>query len=248
MRLVAQLVRAELLKVRTTRVAWALLGSMALLVAALVSLTVANQSVRELSGDHGLRTVLPLGAALAYLFTLALGIIGMAGEYRHGTIGHVLLAAPRRREAIAAKLLAYFVIGLVFAGVAVALSFAIAGPWMSSKGVEWSLGDTLALEILAGSLLGSALFATIGVGLGALLRDQVLALFVGVGWTLLLDSLVNGVLPEVGRFLPGGAFAAFTRQAQDELLGWAEGGLLLLLYTAILAAAGAIALQRRDLT
>lgn len=248
MSVVFQLLRAELLKVRTTIVPWALLGAMALLVVALVVLVVANGDDETLSGENGVRSVLPLGGSIAYLFVLAVSIIGMAGEYRHGTIGHTLLAAPERWQVIAAKVIAYALVGLLFGAVAVGLTYGISGPWMESKDVGWSLENRLPKEIIVGSLAGNALFGVIGVGLAALLKDQVLALFTGIGATLLLDVIVSGVVPEVSKFFPGGAFTGLSNSAGDELLDPAIGGLVLLGYAALFVAGGALVSQRRDLT
>lgn len=248
MNVVLQLLRAEMVKVRTTMVLWALLGSMALLVIGVVVLTVATGDGETLSGENGVRTVLPLGASIAYFFTLALGIIGMAGEYRHGTIGHTLLGAPERWQIIVAKVIAYLLIGLVFGIVAVAFTYGISGPWMEAEDYGWSLENVLPKEIIAGSLVGAALFAAIGVGLAALLKDQVLALFVGVGWTLLVDTIVTGVAPEVAKFLPSGALSGLLNGSGEDLLDPEIGGLVLLGYAAIFIALGMVASQRRDLT
>ena len=248
MSVIGQLLRAELLALRTTRVPWALLGSMALLVVALVVLTVATGDKSELDGEKGVRTVLPLGAGIAYLFALAMGIIGMAGEYRHGTIGHTMLAAPERWQVIAAKVIAYALAGALFGAVAVALTYGISGPWLESRGYGWSLANTLPKEIIAGSLAGSALFGVIGVGLAALLKEQVLALFAGIGWTLLVDGILGGVAPEVGKYLPSGAFSGLTNASGAELLDPPLGALVLIAYAALFVAAGALLFQRRDLS
>lgn len=248
MKVTGELLRAELLKLRTTRLPWVLLGSMALLVVALVVLSVASGDRKDLAGEDGLRNVLPLGGEIAYLFALALGIIGMAGEYRHDTIGHTLLAAPARWQVIVAKVVAYALAGLALGAVAISLTYAIAGPWMASKGYGWSLSDALPKEIVAGSLAGSALFGVIGVGLAALITEQVLALFAAIGWTLLIDSILTGVVPEVGKFLPSGAFSGLTGSGGAELLDPGAGALVLVGYAAAFVAAGAFAFRRRDLT
>lgn len=248
MSVVWQLLRGELVKVRTTAAPWALLGSMALLVTGIVILAVATGDEESLNGEAGVRGVLPLGALTAYLFALAMGIIGMAGEYRHGTIGHTMLAAPQRWQIIVAKVVAYTLVGLVFGVVAVGLTYGISGPWMESRDFGWSLENTLPKEILAGSLAGSALFGAIGVGLGAVMKEQVLALFVGIGWTLLVDSILTGLVPEVGKFLPSGALSGLTNSAGSELLDPPIGGLVLVGYAALFCLAGGIILQRRDLT
>jgi ABC-2 type transport system permease protein len=245
--LIARLVRAELLKVRTTRTTWALLAAMALLVLAVVCLTLATAKTHSLAGG-GVRTVLSLGGSLAYIFTLTIGIIGLAGEYRHGTMGQTMLAAPARWEIVVAKTLTYLVVGAIFGVIAVALTLVLAVPWLPAKHAGFSLGATLPLEIIAGSIVACALFGAIGVGLAALLQEQVIALFVGVGWTLLIDTLVSGVAPDVGKFFPGGALSALVRDQTDHVLPVGIGGLVLLGYAALFVGAGTIVARRRDLT
>ena len=91
------LLRAELLKLRTTRTFVALTGSalaLSLLVAVLTTTLseLGEQDVRELfAGDF------------TGLFILLLGVMGMAGEWRHKTIRSTVLAAPVRARLVAAK-------------------------------------------------------------------------------------------------------------------------------------------------
>ncbi len=239
---------AELIKIRTTKVPWILLASMALLVIGLVSLVIAAGERADLRGEAGVRSVLPLGASTAYLFALTMGVIGMAGEYRHGTIGDTLLAAPERWQVIVAKIAAYGLLGVLYAAVAVVLTYGISGPWMHAMDAGWSLADALPREIVVGSLAGGALFGVIGVGVAALLKEQVLALFVAIGWTLLVDSILGGVAPQVGKFLPSGALSGLLNSSGAQSLDPPLGGLVLLGYAAVFALAGALVVQRRDLT
>jgi ABC-2 type transport system permease protein len=249
MTLVIELIRAELLKVRTTRTAWGLLGGMVVLVALLVCLTIAQQSDSELKGADGIRSVLTIGGSVAYLFALALGIIGTAGEYRHGTMGHEMLAAPNRWQIVVSKTVAYAIGGFVFAAVALAVTLAIAGPWMSARGVGFAPIDAaLPRRIEAGTLIAGALFGMIGVGLGALLKEQVIALLVGVGWTLVVDGVVGTTAPEVGKYFPSGAVTGLLRQSTEDALRFGPAALLGIGYAALFVIAGAIVFQRRDLT
>lgn len=246
MSLIAQLLRAELLKIRTSRVTWALLAAMALVTLVVVVLTLSTLDADELAGSRGVRRVLTLGGAIAGIFTLALGIVGVAGEYRHDTFGQTLLAAPARWQAVVAKVLAYALAALLFGLVALVVTFAVGAPGLADD-ARISLSNELPRSIVLGTLLTAMLFAVIGVGLATLLRDLALALSVGLGWTLLVDSLAMALVPEVGRFLPGGAVTGVLRSQTQNVLQPAPGALLLLGYAVAFAVAGALAVRRRDL-
>ena len=100
-----RLVRAELLKLRTTR----LLLWLGLLILALevlvIALHVSKDSLDSLSGTRNQRDVVSI-AAISALISLILGIVSSAGEFAHGTIGQTFLVSPVRERVVAAKLLA----------------------------------------------------------------------------------------------------------------------------------------------
>ena len=241
-----RLVRGELLKLRTTRTAAALAGSGAAVSVGLVCVRLASSSKDELDGAHGLREVLSLAGVGAGLAALALGVVTMTAEYRHGTIWQTFLAAPARSAVVAAKALTCAVAGVAVGLPAVASAYLVAALWLDSRGAGFSAGDALPLEIAGGALAACALLGAAGAALGALLRDQRVALAAGIGWMVAVDGVATRALPEVGRFLPGGGQAALLRQPEEELLSMAAGGLLLLGYTAVLVALALRVTGRRD--
>jgi hypothetical protein len=98
----------------------------------------------------------------------------------------------------------------------------------------------------AGGIAAAALWAPIGVGLGALLRNQVATLVAIFLWLFFIENLLIDFVPRVGKFAPGAAAAAITGLDPDRLLAPALGALLLAAYAGAAAAAGTIATLRRD--
>lgn len=245
-----RLVAAELLKVRSTRVVWGLLaGMLVLALLALVGrLATADGVDAPLASTEGIRAIVG-SAGAGWIFVFALGIVSSAGELKHGTAVQSFLAVPARVPVIAAKLAAAALIGLAFAAVCAAFVVAVGLPWAASKQAAPSLGDGELWAVLAGVSLSTVLYGALGVALGALIRHQVAALLIGIGWFLVAESAVTAALPEVGRWLPGGAASALSRSAGTaELLPMGWGGLLFTAYVAGFAAAAMIATRRRDVS
>jgi ABC-2 type transport system permease protein len=80
---------------------------------------------------------------IAGLFMLILGVVGAAGEYRHGTITSTFLVAPDRCRVVVGKAIAYGLAGLFAGAVTAVLTLAISLPWLSAKGhavATWASG------------------------------------------------------------------------------------------------------------
>jgi hypothetical protein len=244
-----RLIRAELTKLATT----GLIYGMAAAMAAFAVLTVAanildRQGAPPLSADHfpmlvaGPVTLLS-GAALL------LGILGMTGEFRHQTVTQTFLVTPDRGRVVAAKLVAYPLAGITLTLSILAFTAALATAWLAAKGITPSLLDARLGRVLLGAVLAAGLCGLVGVGLAALVRNQVAAL-VGVAvWVLLVEGLLMSLLntPSLGRWLPSAAAAALTNPGGAQLSRVA-GSLLLAGYALALALTGTRLVVRRDIT
>jgi ABC-2 type transport system permease protein len=248
-----RLVRAEFTKLATTRLIYGLAAAMAAfaVLTVVVGVTAAGQQGNPpLSADSfpmlivGPVTLLP-GAALL------LGILGMAGEFRHQTVTQTFLVTPDRGRVVAAKLVAYPLAGIALALVTLAVTAAVAAGWLAAKGITPSLPPAGALGRMVGvALLGPALCGLVGVGVAALVRNQVAAL-VGVAvWVLVVEGLLMSLLnapSSWAKWLPSAAAAALTNPGGAHLsrLG---GTLLLAGYALALALIGTRLVVRRDIT
>jgi ABC-2 type transport system permease protein len=247
-----RLVKAELLKLRTTRTARTLLALAAAGTAALVALVLllAGRPGQPELGADALRQLVLVPAQPLTLAALVLGILGMAGEFRHGTATSTFLVTPVRGRVVAAKLAAAAATGLAMALVASAAVFAVGLPWLKAKGIEVAVADAGLLARVAGLAVAVALFAMLGVGLAALLRNQVAAVIVGLlWWSQGVERILVAVLHQPGleRWLPRGAASALTAPGDATLPMWA-GGLVFAAYGLVLALAGGRLVARRDLT
>jgi hypothetical protein len=246
----SHLVRAELLKLRTTRVFWAYFAVALAFVPVTVALGINHASgLAPLDSSAGVRNVMSAASA-GGLLVLLVGITMTAGEFRHNTVTTTFLITPHARRVLSAKVVAGGIVGLAVAAAASLLTLAVALPWLDAKDVDVNLFSRDIVLPLLGALVATTLAAVVGVGLGALLTNQTLAITLVVVWSATAESLLVGFLPEVGRWLPGGAAGALagTATAEGGLLPFWGAALVLLGYAAAAAAAGERALARRDLT
>jgi hypothetical protein len=246
------LIRAEFLKLRTTRsFYWSAFAALAFvpITLAITILTAGNDGAGPaLDTAEGIRQVFS-SAASGTVIVLIIGILVMAGEFRHNTVTSTFLVTPDRRRVVGAKLVASTLVGAGLAAAASALTLAIAVPWLAAKDVPVSVWSGDVGLVLLGAIAATALYAMVGVGLGSLIRNQTAAVVVALVWVMIVEGLLISFLPDVGRWLPGGAVAALTGVTTEngELLSMWAGALLFAGYGLAFAAAGTRLVLRRDI-
>lgn len=255
----SRLVRAELVKLRTTRLVYVGLA-VTVLVAALAVVNGISTAGRgdnpPLSTDALRRAVEGTPAGFFSIVVLILAILGMAGEFHHQTATQTFLVTPRRGRVVAAKLVTYASVGLAFAAVASLVTLIIAVPWVAAEGVDVSLFDGDIWLTAVAVLASTAIYGVTGVGLGALIRNQTAAVAAAVVWVMgiegillsVLETLRRGLGDEVGKWLPGlaaDALASGSSAPPGLLSAWA-GGLLFAAYGVAFAGVGARFVVRRD--
>ena len=133
--------------------------------------------------------------------------LGAAGEFRHGTAVPTFLATPARWRVVAAKLAAHLGLGAIVAVACVAVQMALALPWIDAHATGVTPWSAAVLEPAIGSILCGAAFCALGVAVGMLVRNQIVALAIAVGWFAVAEGALATFTPDVSRFLPGGLFS-----------------------------------------
>ena len=250
------LVRSEYRKLVSTQVwFWMLLTSMGLTALGVVGAILGPKSNFEL--QQQVRDVLTAStAAFTYVPLFVLGVLAVTTEYRYQTITPTVLATPSRWAIVAAKLITYTIVGAFYALVCLILELAVALPWLSAKNITVSLSDNKGA--LFSAFLVLVLFALVGIGIGALIRNQIVAVSVGVIFILILDRLVL-IIPGVKYIYPyllSGAVAAIADRSGSadrvindvHVLGPLGGVIVLLVWGLVAAVVGAGWTMNRDIT
>ncbi|MCF6505987.1 ABC transporter permease [Blastococcus sp. MG754426] len=247
------LIRAEWTKLFTTRVWLGLLLGACVMVIGFAVLLTAFAGNPE-SGIPAVGTPLYEELAMANavnvnVLFLIVGIIGMTQEYRHRTATPTFLTTPRRGNVVIAKLLAYAVAAALFALVVLVVNYAAVAVHAGARGAAPAL-DADNLGTLGSAGLALVIYAIIGVGLGALLRNQVGAIVGGLVYLFVIEPIIRSIPATSGayKWMPGGALEALTAtfEGPDLLEAW-QGGLLLLGYGLLAALLGTFLAVRRDI-
>lgn len=237
--------RSEFLKIRSTRTTIGLVVGLVALVLLFVLLTGFLSHTRSLSGPHDQRNFLGIGS-FASIFAALAGILVVTSEYRFGTIRPTFVFTPRRWVVLTAKYVASMLAGIAFAVVGQGLPLVIGLGILSGRGIHRALGWGSVSQLGLGTVAAAALWGGIGVGVGAIVRNHIGAVIGVLVWVFVVENLLFGFVPSVGRFTPGRAQDALTGMSADHLLPAAAGGAVLLVWSLGLFAAGLAVTRARD--
>jgi ABC-2 type transport system permease protein len=243
--------RAETLRLTTIRSYWLLAAGTLVLIAAGTSTTAATSLA---SGTSPARTTLAI-AGLAQTAALLAGALSVTGEFRHKTITSAVLITPSRAPLLIAKLFTMITAGLAFGLAATGMAAAITLPLLAARHLPAGLSGPQTVAIIVGGGAATALAAAIGVGVGAIIRNQLGAIVTVLALLYVAEPLL-GFIPHAGtavqKYGLGGLAAAATRTtgfpANAQLLGQGAAVLVLAAEAAVALLAGAALLRRRDIT
>lgn len=283
----ARLVAAEILKVRTTP-AWRLFAGGFTAVSALTlalgwvsnhnvlhprladypagasrDAAIAQAETARTAFGAAARTtsMMTSGQFALVLITMLLGVYMATSEYSARTVASTFLVEPRRSRVILAKAAgsclfgaAFWVIATVLAGVTTPFFLTAEHLPMSSFG-----SPVVARAVLMG-LLAFVLWALFGLGLGAVLRDQAVAVTVAIaiyaGGFVVVELIVHVLYDAFHASWLLSLAVLAPAQASNVMITagsafphappWWAGGLVLAVYGVTLAVAGAASVSRSD--
>jgi ABC-2 type transport system permease protein len=200
-----RLIQVELLKLRTARLTYGLLATAVGLTATFAVIEAARAGsgggIGPLSIASGLNSVITAGV-WALVLAMVMGVTVSSGEFRHGTATLTYLATPQRGRVLTAKAVAGACAGAVFglAGYVAALGVGLI--FVAARGYHVAIGDATLARYALGHIVGTALLAAVGVGLGALLRSQLAGVIGVFAWTVVIESILGGLFTSIRPYLP----------------------------------------------
>ncbi len=197
-------------------------------------------------GKENQRTLLSV-SSLAGVFSALAGVLLVTSEYRFGTIRPTILFNPVRSHILGAKVVAGALAGVAFGVVGEAINWAVGYEVLEGRGITVVLNSDDILLLTLGGLAGTALWGTIGAGLGAIIHNQVGAIIALLAWGLAVDNLLFGLAPWVGRFMPTNASDALMGLREHHLLAPGAGAVILIAWAGALAVIGITLSVRQDI-
>lgn len=214
--------------------------------------------------EEGLAEILySTATSVGYVFPLLIGTLMVTAEFRHSTLSPTFLATPRRGTVLWAKLVVGVLLGLLYGVVGVIAAAAPSAAFLAANGLSTEFGSIDTWTLFGRMLLAYVLWVFVGVGVGALVRNQVGAIVGVLVFTQFIEPVARAAaafvegLTEFTNYLPGAAsdalvgasvFTGMTPGATAEPLEWWVGGLVLLAYAAVLVVLGYLVSWRRDVT
>lgn len=238
-------VRAELLKIRSTRTTIGIVLGMIALILLFSLLSGLLTKAPSLTSTEDQRGLLSVGS-LAGVFSALAGIMLVTSEYRFGTIRPTFLFTPKRSRVVGAKLAAGLLAGILFGVVGEGLGFAIGYASITGRGLSYALSGGQTALLVLGTLAGVALWGALGVGIGMVVRNQVGAIIGLLAWGFVAENLLFAFVPSVGRFGPAHASDALIGLTTNHLLPAAAGGAALAAWTIAFSLAAVGLAARRD--
>ncbi|WP_430646961.1 ABC transporter permease [Agromyces sp. GXS1127] len=274
---VVRSVGAEFQKVLTTRMWWllaiVLVGYVGLMSGGFGAFLGWATQNPDAAASAGNATTLPPGLELApllysfassigYVFPVLLGALAVTTEFRHRTLTTTFLAEPHRTTVLSGKFVSELIVGAVFGVIGFATSVASGAAALAAFDLDTGLDSSDTWALVGRGILALALWGAIGVGLGALVPNQVAAIVIVIAFTqfvepvLRLAASLNDVTASIGRYLPGAASdalvgASFYNVASlgsSDALEWWQGGLVLFGIAVVTTVIGGATTWRRDVS
>ena len=248
------LTRAELVKLRSTRMlGWLLVGTLAMVlvtIAASVPSTGSTNNPTSLDDPALLARMVGVSFLWPQLTVALLGVLAYTQEERHGTITATRLVEPRPHRVLAAKAGALVLASAVIAIATLVVSTAAIITLIRTRHGNATLGAEF-WQVGAAVFAVLALSGLIGLAVGTLVRNQIVAVTATLVWLTAGEHLLIEALPQVARWTPVGATAALLQLGAEAttsgtLLNAPIGGLLLVGYTTATVVLALVIAPRRD--
>jgi hypothetical protein len=204
-------------------------------------------TVAEIASPGGFLTALSTVSTLAGVILLVLWAIAAASDYGTGLIRILVQAHPNRVTLLASKIAALSIFTLLATTVTTLVVVVFARPLARLEGIEIEAWKTdFPSHLLEGFFNFTLVWGLIGLTLAVLTRSAAMAIGIGIGFLLVVESLITIVAPDAAPYLPGGTLSTLAAGGNDQL-AWGAALGLAVLYGVVAATASLAVFRTRDI-
>lgn len=264
---IGRAVRSELVRSRRTGVVVGWFGLTAL--AAVLINTVMFQVVKSttsapaggpgvsfptpaaLAQPDGLVAGLSSAASMFGVIALSFWALLTATDYQTGLIRLLVSAQPHRGRLLTGKVLAMVLWTAAATTVALVVNLVVAPVAAQGSGIDLSAwGQDLPFILLRGWLnlfCSLIVWGIIGLTLAVLTRSSAVAISIGIGYVLVVESVIKAAATKLGDWLPGSTLSALA-QGGNSTLSYGAALALGAAYSLIGIAVAQTVFSNRDIT
>lgn len=239
--------RAELRKLTTTTLLVGFLAASVVLGLIVFAAVLVGTEAEGVEGfvdtAENQRSLLSFGANALILGGL-FGAVAASREYGHGTAVPTYLFAPRRHQAVVAKVAAVFLTGGLIGLVGGALTIVAGSVALPMVDASMVLSGGAIAQLIAGAALAGAVGGVLGVGIGDVLRNTGGAVTVTIVVLMIAPQIIAQLVADAAQWMPGQVIGVISGLGEEPTLWIAV--LVLLAWGAVPALLGLAAVQRRD--
>jgi ABC-2 type transport system permease protein len=256
---------AEMRRISTTKLWWLVLISIFVLSAgyaalpAVVALLEGRVGVASTPfADPGIiRSIYNGGNVLSRILAMVVGIVTAGSEYRYGTLASSYLATPRRVRLLLGRAEALLIFGMIYGMASVGAGIVVSVPFVLAHGGTFLLHEPATWRSIILGVCSIALWTLIGMGLGILIKNVLIAVVVGIILGFLVEPIVSILFflkswDQLLNLMPSGATNAMLEITSPVLFAghhptrWWLAALVLVAWCLLPALAGVLSAVRRD--
>ena len=212
---------------------------------------VAFPTLGEMESPSGLMAGLAAATNMFGIVTLSLWAVVTAGDYSSGLVRLLVAAEPRRWPLLAGKVVALVLITAAATTVAAIVNVFAVMPAAQAADISTAAWGTDLLSVVASAwttlFLALCVWGVLGLVIAVLTRSAAVAISIGVGYVLVVESLVKMVKDAPSDWLLGTTLGAVARGGTATTAYGTALGLALGYVTLGLIIAGVVFI-RRDVT
>jgi ABC-2 type transport system permease protein len=228
---------------------------------------VARQAQASYEAQHNLATqaanIFTSGQYFGGLFVMLLGMLLITNEFYHQTATSTFLTTPQRTKVVVAKLITAMLAAVAFWLVCTVIDLVVGVIFFNAEGVDNQIGTWGVQRAILFNAMVFALWAVVGLGFGALIRNQIGATITAAVLYVLAAQVAQGVFQLAFYFwikkdwvltaqvlVPSVAAQIFTSPIKTfpQSPPYWVGGLVLLGYGVVAGVIGTLIIRRRDIS